>query len=191
MNYVDLGLSVKWADCNVGAEDDLGFGEYYNFSDVKDYPNLPTLEQWEELLRECEFKYDKETKAIRVIGKNRKEILFPIAGERDGQVEDKTVGAFFWTSTEFEENGDYAWYAYISKKTYSAKLKKDRAWIEKDKFHISVRTIEPYSKMDTNTKYKVVFYVDTLQEVENLINGDVKPENYNYQVLESANDKDC
>ena len=45
--------------------------------------------------------------------------------------------------------------------------------------------------MDTNTKYKVVFYVDTLQEVENLINGDVKPENYNYQVLESANDKDC
>ena len=32
--YVDLGLSVKWATCNVGATTLTGYGEYYKWGDI-------------------------------------------------------------------------------------------------------------------------------------------------------------
>lgn len=140
MNYVDLGLSVKWSDRNVGAESPEEAGKHYCFDDIKDYQNLPTIEQWAELQRECDFKCDKEKNGVRVIGKNGNEIFFPFAGEKDGYVEDRTVGAFFWSGTEY--NDEFAWYSYFAKKVYSSKLNRDLAWISKNKFHISVRTIE-------------------------------------------------
>ncbi len=33
-DYVDLGLSVKWATCNVGAEDPTDYGEYYAWGET-------------------------------------------------------------------------------------------------------------------------------------------------------------
>lgn len=33
-SYVDLGLSVKWATCNLGAENPEEFGEYYSWGEV-------------------------------------------------------------------------------------------------------------------------------------------------------------
>lgn len=38
--------------------------------------------------------------------------------------------------------------------------------------------------MYTKTKYQVVFYVNTEEEVKNLISGNVNPEYYNFQILE-------
>lgn len=47
MEYVDLGLSVMWAKCNVGAETEEGFGTYFGYgdqtgellsTDLTDYP---------------------------------------------------------------------------------------------------------------------------------------------------------
>ena len=32
--YVDLGLSVKWATCNVGADSPEGYGEYYAWGEI-------------------------------------------------------------------------------------------------------------------------------------------------------------
>ncbi len=32
--YVDLGLSVKWATCNVGAESEEEFGDYFMWGEV-------------------------------------------------------------------------------------------------------------------------------------------------------------
>lgn len=32
--YVDLGLSVKWATCNVGASSPTGYGDYYAWGEV-------------------------------------------------------------------------------------------------------------------------------------------------------------
>ena len=43
--------------------------------------------------------------------------------------------------------------------------------------------------MNTKTKYKVVFYVDDIIAVENLINGVVNPRYYNFQVLEKTDKK--
>lgn len=33
--YVDLGLSVKWATCNIGADTPTDFGDYYAWGDLK------------------------------------------------------------------------------------------------------------------------------------------------------------
>ncbi|MGM9860943.1 MAG: hypothetical protein ACI31C_09345, partial [Muribaculaceae bacterium] len=33
--YVDLGLSVKWATCNVGASGPTGYGDYYAWGEVR------------------------------------------------------------------------------------------------------------------------------------------------------------
>ena len=142
MNYIDLGLSVKWADSNMGSNNPYEFGEYYNFNDIKDYTNLPTIEQWKELRTNCEFKYDKTKNGVRVISKNGNEIFFPFAGEKNGQIEDRTVGVFFWSGTKCEYNNDYAYNLFVSKKVYSSKLNVDIGTIDKNKFFISVRTVE-------------------------------------------------
>lgn len=33
--YVDLGLSVKWATCNVGASSSIGCGDYYSWGEIE------------------------------------------------------------------------------------------------------------------------------------------------------------
>ena len=44
---VDLGLSVKWATCNVGANTPEEYGEYYTFDEAKKISNskwrVPTI----------------------------------------------------------------------------------------------------------------------------------------------------
>ena len=43
--YVDLGLSVKWATCNVGATSPGGYGSYYSWGEIiikSEYDNCPT-----------------------------------------------------------------------------------------------------------------------------------------------------
>ena len=37
--YVDLGLSVKWAKCNVGAESETDYGYYFQWGDIVDKSN--------------------------------------------------------------------------------------------------------------------------------------------------------
>lgn len=54
VTYIDLGLSVKWADRNVGTNLPRDFGEYYTDIDLPE-GNLPTKEQWEELQSLCTF----------------------------------------------------------------------------------------------------------------------------------------
>ena len=142
MNYIDLGLSVKWSDCNIGADSPCDAGGYYSFNEIRDVKNLPTEEQWKELLSECEFKYDKARNGFRVISKNGNEIFFPIAGEKDGQVEHRTEGAFYWTGTECEYDKGLAWYAFITRKVYGKKIYSGTGAIERNKFHISARTVE-------------------------------------------------
>ena len=36
-DYVDLGLSVKWATCNLGAQNPLGIGNYYAWGEITPY----------------------------------------------------------------------------------------------------------------------------------------------------------
>ena len=55
--YVDLGLSVKWATCNVGASKPVEYGDYFAWGETqpKDYYGLSTY-KW------CNGSYDTLTK---------------------------------------------------------------------------------------------------------------------------------
>ena len=46
--YVDLGLSVKWADCNVGATSPVGYGDYFSWGETspKEIYNWDSSYKW-------------------------------------------------------------------------------------------------------------------------------------------------
>ena len=49
--FVDLGLSVKWATCNVGAKSPTEYGDYYTFDEaLKSGMRLPTEAEFKELI---------------------------------------------------------------------------------------------------------------------------------------------
>ena len=54
---VDLGLSVLWADCNLGATESTEVGEYLEFESVTcpDGWRLPTETEWQELYDKCSW----------------------------------------------------------------------------------------------------------------------------------------
>lgn len=104
-DYVDLGLSVSWATCNVGANVPEAYGDYLPFfyagvEDVKNAPQdisgtkwdwathlwgnawrLPTASEMYELLN-CKWETVtyRNTKGARVTGPNGNSIFIPFAG---------------------------------------------------------------------------------------------------------------
>ncbi|MBQ8058316.1 MAG: hypothetical protein IJ199_00645 [Prevotella sp.] len=56
--YVDLGLSVKWATCNVGAEKPEDYGDYFTWGDTKK-TTLIYGDAWD-YYRFCEYVGDSE-----------------------------------------------------------------------------------------------------------------------------------
>ena len=69
--YVDLGLSVKWATCNIGAETPDGYGRRYiwrkNMKQGYDVANtnwhgkwrIPTDEEFRELITNCSYNWEE------------------------------------------------------------------------------------------------------------------------------------
>ena len=55
--YVDLGLSVKWATCNVGATSPEGYGDYFAWGETK-----PKAKYNWSTYKWCEGSYDTQTK---------------------------------------------------------------------------------------------------------------------------------
>lgn len=56
---VDLGLSVKWATCNVGANKPEEYGNYYTFDEAQELSDsnwrVPTIEEYLELVDNCNY----------------------------------------------------------------------------------------------------------------------------------------
>ena len=61
---VDLGLSVKWATCNVGANKPEKYGKYYTIKKTQKLSNskwrVPTIEEIDELVRNCDYKWTRQ-----------------------------------------------------------------------------------------------------------------------------------
>ena len=143
--YVDLGLSVRWATCNIGADSPEEYGNYYAWGETKtkssyDKDNcetygkniddiggtsrdvahvrwgspwrMPTLEEFEELLKKCDWKWTTldGVSGYRVTGKNGKSIFLPAAGWRDGTSLDY-AGEFglYWSSTPYGSDTQHAY----------------------------------------------------------------------------------
>ena len=115
--YVDLGLSVKWATMNVGADDPEDYGGIYDYDKAvsKFGNNLPTKEQFQELKNKCTWKWTthKRTDGYKVTGPNGQSIFLPAAGRRNGFGDADGLGTYgyYWSSTP--NDSDFAWILYF------------------------------------------------------------------------------
>ena len=102
---VDLGLSVLWCDCNVGANSPEDYGDYYTFNEASSAARsmgsgwrLPSKAQLEELNSKCTWTWTGS--GFRVTGPNGNSIYLPAAGYRE-RASTKQVGknGNYWSST--------------------------------------------------------------------------------------------
>lgn len=133
-DYIDLGLSVYWATCNVGANSSYDNGNYYAFGETttkstytssnytggnKDVATiswggnwrLPTESEVNELLSNCYWKaIEKNGKDVMSVeGPNGNAIELPYAGSKvNGNIEQ---GGFYWSSS-LSSSG--AWCLYFN-----------------------------------------------------------------------------
>lgn len=113
--WVDLGLSVKWATCNVGAESPEEYGGCYTWSSTDDIATkkwgskwrMPTKEEFEELSEVCTWKWTTKNgvNGYEVKGDNGNSIFLPAAGYYYGssRQEDGETG-YYWSSTPYQNN---------------------------------------------------------------------------------------
>ncbi len=100
---VDLGLSVLWATCNVGAKSKSEKGNFYTYSEAmklrKAGYRLPTVSECNELINKCRF--ERQGNGVKVIGKNGNSIFLPGAGFKDYR--QKKIyyedSGYYWTSS--------------------------------------------------------------------------------------------
>ncbi len=112
--YVDLGLSVKWATCNVGTRSPEEHGEYYAYDDAlqleKDGKRLPSKLEFRELIDNCDWTWTTRNgvNGYKVTSrKNDNSIFLPAAGVRGvhngASVTYVDYNGFYWSSSA---NGD-------------------------------------------------------------------------------------
>ena len=91
-DWVDLGLSVKWATCNMGASSPSSYGNYYAWDDPalaimrSGIWRLPTRDEWLELRNNCKWTWTtlNDINGYMVTGANGNSIFLPAAGCRNG-----------------------------------------------------------------------------------------------------------
>lgn len=132
-DYVDLGLSVQWATCNVGTIRFEDYGDYfawgetqtkachfrYNYSRKSDDTataqwgkswRMPTRIEWQELIAKCSWKWMTVNgiNGYEVTADSGNWIFLPASGFRDGD-SDFQVGSFgyYWSSTVKSGPGAY------------------------------------------------------------------------------------
>ena len=109
--YVDLGLpsGTKWKTTNETNPNDEN--DFYTYDEAleKYGEQLPTSEQFQELIYNCTWNWDDIKKGYTVVGKNGSSIFLPAVGLRncyDTVKEVDSVGDY-WSSM-FVESSDYA-----------------------------------------------------------------------------------
>lgn len=114
IEFVDLGLSVRWANMNIGAKTPRDIGKFidrtlsdetrevyeFNFKGAK----LPTIGQWEELRNNCHWEWTEYegTGGYLVSGKNGNSIFLPFNGNEE--VPFRTFGRLFTRETFYKTN---------------------------------------------------------------------------------------
>lgn len=144
-DYVDLGLSVYWATCNIGASSPYDYGDYYAFGETvtkntytsdnymggnKDIAKiswggtwrLPTESEINELISKCYWKIEEKNgdDIMKVKGPNGNAIEFPFAGSKVNGGMDK--GGFYWSSS-LSSSGAWCLYFNYNKASCSGAYK--------------------------------------------------------------------
>lgn len=127
IEFVDLGLSVRWANMNIGAKNPRDVGLFINkkvdneTSDVFEYnmkgAKVPSIGQWEELKNECSWEWTEMggTGGYMVHGRNGNSIFLPFTGEHK-DMNFRTFGRLFTRETFYDTMSDtgqyYFYYAH-------------------------------------------------------------------------------
>ena len=142
--YVDLGLSVMWATCNIGAKYSHQPGGYYDPSDIEEFKKvkwdgdwrLPTKEECQELIDSCEWIWKKSDWAgsgYKIKGPSGQEIFLPAAGwMEDGDTFNVGTHGYYRCNINkygfgFNNNNEYEVYPYGKSDRHSVRLVLDRS----------------------------------------------------------------
>lgn len=116
--FIDLGLSVRWASCNLGAEKPEDYGDYKTYDEAMDWQEstdgmrLPTNEEWRELIMKCCWEWTEQNgvKGYKVTALNGNCIFLPAAGYR-GYSDLYLAGSLgdYWSSSLNTDNPNNAW----------------------------------------------------------------------------------
>lgn len=115
--FVDLGLSVTWATCNVGANSPEENGEYYTFDNALENngERLPTKEEFQELIDNCTWLWTEEGVHgyMATSKKNGNSIFLPAASTRYG-TSVELVGSHggYWSSST-DDGSDFVAFLYF------------------------------------------------------------------------------
>ena len=145
--YVDLGLSVKWATCNIGATTPEGYGDYFAWGESDPAHvnwggawRMPTNEEWEELRSNCTWTWTtlNGIKGYEVIGPNGGSIFLPAAGCRSNDGFSTVVDGigYYWSLSLGTSNSSKAWNTNFNSE-YVSRTETDRRYV------LSVRAVAP------------------------------------------------
>ncbi len=153
IRYVDLGLSVLWADVNSGISEERPAGEYLTWTAAMEKyghdnsgSRLATKSEWDELRDLCSWKWSdaggQEGYLVtsKVKGFTERSIFLPAAGWlQDGRLEMVSSYASYWTATEGVQPGRTAAYGFnFQRGTFE--------WHSENRFsEQSVRLVKPLS----------------------------------------------
>lgn len=120
INPVDLGLSVLWADYNIGASEDNISGELHQWEEFATYLwadkwQMPNKVEWKELIDKCQW-YRTQKNGVwgyKVYGSNNNSIFLPVTGIRWGDKISNTSSGYYWTSELTENNKEQAYHYYF------------------------------------------------------------------------------
>lgn len=117
--FVDLGLSVKWATCNVGASRPWDNGKLMTIKEANEGGwKVPTKEQWDELTNDCTWSWTNEngTKGYKITSKaNGNSIFLPAAGFfNKGHFEIRGYFGSYWSSSLSTDYPGSVWSIYFN-----------------------------------------------------------------------------
>ena len=110
--YVDLGLSVKWATCNFGATSSEEYGTYMTYDKALEACKywggswrLPTKNEMQELVDFCSWTWTTQNgvEGYKVTGPNGNSIFLPAAGCPNGSSL-KVAGSYggYWSPSPYD-----------------------------------------------------------------------------------------
>ena len=117
IEFIDLGVSVRWANKNIGAFNPSDKGLFINRKEDKDInlvkefkfkgAKIPTIGQWEELKNNCHWSWTQMNgiDGYKVTGKNGNFIFIPFTGDPD-TIFMKNFGRLFVRET-FDKSSSY------------------------------------------------------------------------------------
>ena len=98
-DYVDLGLTsgTKWKAIN--ESNDYGNSVFFYWAIESFEKNIPTKEQWEELIDECTWTWTY--RGYKLIGSNGNSITLPAGGYcfEGSELHNSSSTGFYWSST--------------------------------------------------------------------------------------------